>query len=70
MKHATFQAAATINDNGEPIMNMNRFWPAIALAVTLVLTACGGDGGGFHRRGDARAQGRRTRAADGLRYAG
>ena len=27
-------------------MNMNRFWPAIALAVTLVLTACGGDGGG------------------------
>ncbi len=25
-------------------MNINRFWPAIALAATLVLTACGGDG--------------------------
>ena len=24
-------------------MNMNRFWPAIALAVTLILTACGGE---------------------------
>ena len=44
MKQRAFREAETKNDNGELTMNINRFWPAIALAATLVLTACGGDG--------------------------